>query len=130
MVIVFLFPLNVDVSPCFHCIVLWVYTSCFHNTVVSSCYRLHTFRLHHAGVTSCLRLQIGSTNWKCLSVLRNINKLKRLHFLVKFRRWIKYQKICCSMMGLGANFTMREVASIANSCPNCRYDTYQDTFST
>ena len=45
LVIVFLFPLNVGVSPCFHCTVLVpvyrVYTSCFLNTVVSSCYRLH-----------------------------------------------------------------------------------------
>ena len=45
-VIVFLFPLNLGVNPCFHCTVLVpvyrVYTSCFHNTVVSSCYRLHT----------------------------------------------------------------------------------------
>ena len=39
LVIVFLFPLNVGVSPYFHCTVLVpfhrVYTSCFHNTVVS-----------------------------------------------------------------------------------------------
>ena len=52
LVIVFLFPLNVGVSPCFHCTmysfssylqdVYFLYTSCFHNTVVSSCYRLHT----------------------------------------------------------------------------------------
>ena len=34
------------------------------------------------------------------------------------------------MMELGANFTMREVASIANSYANCHYDIYQDTFST
>ena len=33
------------------------------------------------------------------------------------------------MMGLGANFTMREVASSANSYANCHYDIYQDTFS-
>ena len=43
----FLFPLNVGVSPCFHCTVLVsiyrVYTSYFHNTVASSCYRLHTY---------------------------------------------------------------------------------------
>ena len=38
--------------------------------------------------------------------------------------------ICFYMMGLGANFTMREVASSANSCANCHYDIYQDTFST
>ena len=52
-VIVFLFPLNLGVNPCFHCTVLVpvyrVYTPCFHNTVVSSCYRLHTSCLHHAG---------------------------------------------------------------------------------
>ena len=45
LVIVFLFPLNVGVSPCFHCTVLilvyTVHNSCFHNTVDSSCYRLH-----------------------------------------------------------------------------------------
>ena len=34
------------------------------------------------------------------------------------------------MMGLRANFTMREVASSANSYANCHYDIYQDTFST
>ena len=60
LVIVFLFPLNVGVSPCFHCTVLVpvyrVYTSCFHNAVVSSCYRLHTSCFHHAGVTSCFSL--------------------------------------------------------------------------
>ena len=42
LVIVLLFPLNVDFSPCFHCTVLVpVYTSCFHNTVASCrCYFL------------------------------------------------------------------------------------------
>ena len=34
------------------------------------------------------------------------------------------------MMGLGVNFTMREVASSANSYANCKYDIYQDTFIT
>ena len=42
----FLFSLNVGVSPCFHCTVLVpvdrVYTCCFHNTVNSFCCRLHT----------------------------------------------------------------------------------------
>ena len=60
LVIVFLFPLNVGVSPCFHCTVLAsvyrVYTACFHNTFVSSCYRFHTSCLHHGGVTSCYSL--------------------------------------------------------------------------
>ena len=41
LVIVLLFPLNAGVSPCFHFTVLVpvyrVYTSCFHNAVVSSC---------------------------------------------------------------------------------------------
>ena len=53
-----LFPLNVDVSPRFHEIVLApvyrVYTPCIPNTVVSSSYRLHTFCLHPAGVTPFL----------------------------------------------------------------------------
>ena len=64
LVIVFLFPLNVGVSPCFHCTVLVpvyrMYTSCFHNTVVSSCYRLHTSCLHDAGVTSCFSVNMWS----------------------------------------------------------------------
>ena len=34
--------------------------------------------------------------------------------------------ICFYMMGLGANFTKREVAYSANSCANCHYDIYQD----
>ena len=39
--------------------------------------------------------------------------------------------LCFYMMGaLGANFTMREVASSDNSCANCHYDIYQDTLST
>ena len=50
-----LFPLNLDVTPCFHETVLApvyrVNTSCIPNTVVSSNYRLHTFCLHPAGVT-------------------------------------------------------------------------------
>ena len=33
-------------------------------------------------------------------------------------------------MGLGANFTMREVASSADRCANFHYDISQDTFST
>ena len=33
-------------------------------------------------------------------------------------------------MGLGANFTMSEVASSANGFANCDYDIYQDTFRT
>ena len=48
LVMVFLFPLNIGVSPCFNCTVLVpvyrVYTYCFQNTVVSSCYRLHINR--------------------------------------------------------------------------------------
>ena len=119
LVIVFLFSLNVGVSPCFHCTVLFpvykVYTSCLHNTVVSSCYRWHTSCLHHAGVTSCFRLQIVSTNSKFPSVLRNISSAEVI-FSCK-------TQICFFMMGLGANFTMREVESSANSCANCHYDT-------
>ena len=62
LVIVFLFLLNVGVSPCFHCTlsvpVYRVYTSFFHNAVVSSCYRLHTSCLHHEGVTFCFSLNM------------------------------------------------------------------------
>ena len=62
LVIVFLFLLNVGVSPCYHCTLLVpvyrVYTSFFHNTVVSSCYRLHTSCLHHEGVTFCFSLNM------------------------------------------------------------------------
>ena len=32
--------------------------------------------------------------------------------------------ICFYMMGLGANFTMREIASSANRHANCHYDIY------
>ena len=46
ILVIFLFLLNVSVSPCFHCTVLApvyrVHTSCFHDIVVNSCYRLHT----------------------------------------------------------------------------------------
>ena len=41
--------------------------------------------------------------------------------------------ICFYMMGFGANFTMREVASrcINSNCHyDCHYDIYKDTFST
>ena len=38
--------------------------------------------------------------------------------------------ICFYMMELGANFSMKEVASNANSYANCHYDIYQDTFNT
>ena len=62
LVIVFLFSLNVGVSPCFHCTFLvpvyTMYTSCCHNTVVSSRYRLRTFCLYHRGVTSCFGLNM------------------------------------------------------------------------
>ena len=36
--------------------------------------------------------------------------------------------ICFDRVELGANFTLREVASSANSYANCHYDIYQDTF--
>ena len=62
LVTVFLFPMNVGVSPYFHSTVLVpvyrVYTSCLHITVVSSFYRLHTSCLHDAGVTSFFSLNI------------------------------------------------------------------------
>ena len=33
------------------------------------------------------------------------------------------------MVGLGANFTMREFESSPNRYANCHYDNYQDTLS-
>ena len=36
--------------------------------------------------------------------------------------------LCFYMMGLGANFNIREVWSSVNSCANSHYDIYQDTF--
>ena len=38
--------------------------------------------------------------------------------------------ICFYMIGLGANFMMREVACSANSYGNYHYDIFQDLFST
>ena len=127
LVIVFLFSLNVGVSPCFHCTVLAPvyrkYTSCFHNTVVSSCYRLHTFYLHHAGVTSCFSLNMWFRF--ILEICHQSGVDERVHTCS-----LTYGQsvVCFDMMGLGANFTMREVASSANSCAKCHYHIYQDIF--
>ena len=55
LIIVFLFPLLVGVTPFplySFCSCLQVYTYWFHNTVVSSSYRLQIPCLHHAGVSS------------------------------------------------------------------------------
>ena len=96
-----------------------MYTSCFHNTVVSSCYSLNTSCLHHAGVTYCFSLNIWCFFFKCWD--------ERLHpYSLTYGQSI----LCFYIMGLGANFTTREVASSANSCANCHYDIYEDTCST
>ena len=124
---VFLFPLNVSVSPCFHHKVLVpvyrVYTSRFHNTVVRSCYRLHTSCLHHAGVTSCFSLNMWFYSWN-VSLVRSW--WESAH--IQFNLWSVYYDVF--MMGLGANFTMEKVAFSANSFANCHYDIHQDTLST
>ena len=127
VVIVPLFPLNVGVSPCFHCTVLVpgyrLYTSRFHNTVVLSSYRLHTSCLHHAGVTSCFSL-----NMFILEICHQSGVDERVHIYgLTYGQSIM---ICFYMIGFGANFTMREVASSVSSYANCHYDIYQDTFST
>ena len=38
--------------------------------------------------------------------------------------------IYCYMMGLDANFTIRQIASSGSSYANCHYNIYQVTFST
>ena len=38
--------------------------------------------------------------------------------------------ICFYIMGLGANYTMKDVACSVNNYANCHYDISQDTFST
>ena len=129
LVIVFLFPLNIGVSRSFHCTVLIhvykVYTSCVRNTVVSSAYRLHTSCLHYAGVTSFFSLNMQFQF--ILEICHQSGVDKRLHiYSLTYRQSI----ICFYMMGLGANFTLIKVASSTNSCANCHYDIYQDTFST
>ena len=61
LVIVFLFLLNLGISPSFHCKILVpvyrVHTSFFHNIVASSCYRLHTSCFYHESVT-CFSLHM------------------------------------------------------------------------
>ena len=61
LVKVFLFPLNVGVSPCFHC----SFSSClqgvfflFPYQLLVSSYRLHTSCLHYGGFTSCFSLKM------------------------------------------------------------------------
>ena len=61
LVKVFLFPLNVGVSPCFHC----SFSSClqgvfflFPYQLLVSSYRLHTSCLHYGGFTSCFSLNM------------------------------------------------------------------------
>ena len=113
LVIVFLFPLNIGVSPCFHCTVLvpvyMVYTSCFHNTIASSSYRWHTSCLHHAGVTSFLVWTCGFNLFLKFVISQElIGDCTRYMFLYD-RTWSQLHH--------------EEVTSSANSCANCHYDT-------
>ena len=130
LVIVSPFPLNIGVSPSFHCTVLVpvyrVYTSCFHNTIVSSCYRLHTFCLHHAVL---LLVSVWTYGFNLFLKYVISQELMRVHtYSLTYGQSIM---ICFYMMGLlGANFTLREVASSVNSYANCHYDIYQGTLST
>ena len=119
LVIVFLFPLNVGVSPCFHCTVLVpvyrVYTSYFHNTqllVPVTGYILPV----------CIIQVLLVSVWACgliyswnVSLVRSRWESGHIQFNFMF------SLLCFSMMGLGVNFIMREVASSANSYANCQY---------
>ena len=91
LVTIFLFPLNVGVSPCFHC------------------FRLHTSCLHDAGFLVLVWTCGFNLFLKCVI----IQELMRFHtYVLTCGQAIM---ICFYMMGLGANFTMREIASSANS---------------
>ena len=121
LVIVFPFPLNVGVSPCFHCCtvlvpVYRVYTSCFH-TVVSFCYRLDT--------SICMmQLLLLVSVWMCGFILflkcvisqELMRECSHMVYLVVSLLWYFY------IMGHGVNVTIRKVAFSANSYGNCHYD--------
>ena len=121
LIIVFLFPLNVDVSPCFHSTVLVpvyrVYTFCFHNTVISFCYRLHTF-------VCMVKLLLLVSVWiygfilflKCVISQELMRECSHMVYLVVSLLWYFY------IMGHGVNVTIRKVAFSANSYGNCHYD--------
>ena len=128
LVIVFLFLLNVGVSPCFHC------------TLLVLVYRMYTFfPIIYLSVpvtgyilpVCIMKLLLLVSVWTCgfnlLLICVNSREFMRecTHTV-----WLMVSLLCFYMMGLGANFTRREVASSANSYANCDYDIYQGTFST
>ena len=126
LVIVFLFPLNVGVSPCFHCTVLVpvyrMYTSYFHNTqllVPVTDYILPV----------CIIQVLLVSVWACgLIYSWNVSLVRSRWESAHIQFNFMFSLLCFSMMGLGVNFIMREVASSANSYANCQY-IYQGTFS-
>ena len=105
LVIVFLFPLNVGVSPCFHCIVLVMFTVCVLPVSIIQLLVLVTGYI----------LPVCRVDERVHTYSLTYGQSVVIHFY---------------MMGLGASFTMREVASIASNSANCHYGIYQDTFST
>ena len=96
LVMVFLFPLNIGVSPCFNCTVLVpvyrVYTCCFNNTVVSSCYRLHIKRFPWLYINyfqslwfCCIIIEFGIFPWWVSMFLKKGEDFKKF----KKGRWKK-----------------------------------------
>ena len=91
--IVFLFPLNIGVRPCFHCTVLVtvykVHTSCFNDTVVSSCYRFHTsfcmMKVLHLLKVS-LELSLQTTQYMLVTqiVPVNLHKSTKIYIFYRF----------------------------------------------
>ena len=83
-----------------------VVSPCFHCKILVPVYRVYTSCFHNTVVSSCYRLHI--------SCLYHPGVTSCFSFY---------------MIRLGANFTMREVASTASGYANCHYDIYQDAFS-
>ena len=124
-----LFMKGGDASLCLQCTVLVlfssVYTSCFQNTVVSCCCRLHTSCLHDAGVTSCFSLNMWFQFILEMSYQSVVHEREHRQSL-SYGQFLIY----LYLMGLYAKFIMREVAFSANTCSNCYYDIYLESFGT
>ena len=123
LVIVFLFPLNVGVRPCFHCTVLVtvykVHTSCFNDTVVSSCYRFHTFFcmmqvLQFLKVS--LELSLQTTYYMLVTQIVPVKQ--NLHMLQIFFRITSWKKQSFDFSLIQLN---EELALACNSCTGGNY---------
>ena len=108
-----LFMKGGDASLCLQCTVLVlfssVYTSCFQNTVVSCCCRLHMW----------FQFILEMSYQSVVHEREHRQSLSYGQFLIYLY-----------LMGLYAKFIMREVAFSANTCSNCYYDIYLESFGT